>query len=224
LKSRFISMTSHEFRNPLSSISMSVELLENFANQWNPEKRKKHLQRIQQCTTHMTNLLEDVLVIGRAEAGKLEFNPVKLNLYKFCQDLVEDVQLIAGSNYQINLNFLNDIQPVYVDDKLLRHIFTNLLSNAIKYSPEPGTVDWQVSQHNHYIHFMVQDYGIGIPPEDQARLFECFHRAKNVGEISGTGLGLSIVKRAVDVHQGKINLSSEVGVGTRFEVVLPINN
>ncbi|MDB9313001.1 PAS domain-containing sensor histidine kinase [Spirulina sp. CS-785/01] len=224
LKSRFISMTSHEFRNPLSSISMSVELLENFANQWTPEKRDKHLKRIKHCTEHMTNLLEDVLVIGRAEAGKLEFNPVKLDLSYFCRELVEEVQLIAGDKYHIKLQFLNELQPINLDDKLLRHILTNLLSNAIKYSPEQGEIDLKVSQEGELVQFTVQDHGIGIPVEDQERLFECFHRSKNVGEISGTGLGLSIVKRAVDLHQGEIKVSSEVGVGTCFEVLLPINN
>ncbi|MBP0016856.1 MAG: PAS domain S-box protein [Cyanobacteria bacterium SBLK] len=234
LKSRFISMTSHEFRNPLSSILMSIELLENYSNRWPEEKKQKHLKRIKQSTDNMTRLLEDVLTIGRADVGKLEVKPIKLNLAEFCRELVEEFQLTAGEKYQIQLQCSDDLDSIHMDEKLLRHIFTNLLSNAIKYSPDGGIIDFtairvspikkdeEIEEQIERIKFTVRDRGLGIPPEDRSRLFEHFHRAKNVKDISGTGLGLSIVKKAVDLYDGVITFTSEVGVGTTFHVILPI--
>ena len=235
LKSRFISMTSHEFRNPLSSILMSIELLENYSDRWSEEKKVKHLKRIKQSTDNMTRLLEDILTIGRADAGKLEVKPVKLNLAEFCRELVEEFQLTAGEKYQIQLQCSSDLKSIRMDEKLLRHIFTNLLSNAIKYSPDGGIIDFTAVREiqmdrdsdrdpkTEKVKFTVRDRGLGIPPEDRSRLFEHFHRAKNVKDISGTGLGLSIVKKAVDLYDGVITFTSEVGVGTTFHVILPIN-
>ncbi|MGK7929370.1 MAG: ATP-binding protein [Spirulina sp.] len=230
LKSRFISMTSHEFRNPLSSILMSIELLENYSDRWPEEKKSKHLKRIKQSTDNMTRLLEDILTIGRADAGKLEVKPIKLNLAEFCRELVEEFQLTAGDQYQIQLQCSPDLNSIRMDEKLLRHIFTNLLSNAIKYSPEGGVIDFTATRISpisedgepERIQFTVCDRGMGIPPEDRSRLFEHFHRAKNVKDISGTGLGLSIVKKAVDLYDGTITFTSEVGLGTTFHVILPI--
>ncbi|MCW6038583.1 PAS domain-containing sensor histidine kinase [Spirulina subsalsa FACHB-351] len=225
LKSRFISMTSHEFRNPLSSILMSVDILENFADEWSEDRKDSHLQRIRQCTTTMTSLLDDILIIGRAEVGKLEFKPSPLKLTDFLQYIVEDIQLLAGSDYKIALNLSPSLDGkiFQLDEKLLRHILTNLLTNAVKYSPQGGQVDFEVRIENNWLHLTIQDQGIGIPPADQEHLFECFHRAPNVGDISGTGLGLSIVKKAVDLYRGKIVCRSELGVGTTFQVDLPLN-
>lgn len=230
LKSRFISMTSHEFRNPLSSILMSVELLENFGDRWTEEKKSKHLKRIKQSTDTMTRLLEDILTIGRAEAGKLEVKPIKLNLEEFCRELVEEFQLTAGQKYQIQWQCSADLDSIPMDEKLLRHIFSNLLSNAIKYSPDGGIIDFTAMRISstgtngeiEKVKFTVRDRGIGIPYQDRSRLFEHFHRAKNVKDISGTGLGLSIVKKAVDLYEGIIGFTSEIGVGTTFYVILPL--
>lgn len=223
LKSRFIAMTSHEFKNPLSSILMSVELLEEFSLTWNPEKRLRHLQRIRQCTTQMNNLLEDILVIGKADTGKLEFHPQPLHLQQFCQDLVEELQFLAGQSHEIALKLDPDLAAQYdLDEKLLRHTFVNLLSNAVKYSPESSRVDFRVGEVGQALVFEVQDYGIGVPEEDQPRLFESFHRSRNVREISGTGLGLAIVKRAVELQGGEIRFISRLNVGTTFTVQLPV--
>ncbi|TVQ53142.1 MAG: PAS domain-containing sensor histidine kinase [Spirulina sp. DLM2.Bin59] len=223
LKSRFIAMTSHEFKNPLSSILMSVELLEEFALTWHPDKRLRHLQRIRQSTTQMNNLLEDILVIGKADTGKLEFHPQPLNLRQFCQDLVEELQFLAGESHEIILHLHGALAPQYdLDDKLLRHTFMNLLSNAVKYSPDCPRVDFRVGEVEGALIFEVEDHGIGVPEEDQPRLFESFHRSRNVREIKGTGLGLSIVKRAVELQGGKITFRSQVNVGTTFTVCLPL--
>lgn len=225
LKSRFISMTSHEFRSPLSSILMSVELLDNFSEQWSDEKKNRYLQRIKQCTINMTNLLEDILIIGRAEAGKIDLKPNWLDFIEFCQDIVEEIQLIAGSEYTIQLAYPDKLKEkkLWLDEKMLRHILTNLLTNAIKYSPGGGKINFEIAVQEKTLILMIQDQGIGIPPADQEHLFECFHRAKNVGNISGTGLGLSIVKKSVDLHGGNISFASEVGKGTTFWVNLPFS-
>ncbi|HEY9872948.1 MAG TPA: PAS domain S-box protein, partial [Candidatus Obscuribacterales bacterium] len=223
LKSRFITITSHEFRTPLSTILSSAELIEHYSHVLSEEKKLKRLHHIQAAVKQMTQLLNDVLIIGKAEAGKLELNPDPLDLNKFCQELVEEMQLIAGNQHTITFASQCDCTPTYMDEKLLRHIFSNLLSNAIKYSPEGGSIHFEVFCQNGEATFLVKDQGIGIPPEDQQRLFESFHRATNVGTISGTGLGLAIVKNCVDLHSGSIIVASEIGEGTTFKVTLPIN-
>jgi signal transduction histidine kinase len=171
----------------------------------------------------MIMLLDEVLLVGKAEAGKLDFTPEPLNLIDYCQDLIEEFQERAGTNYTISfeLKQLDDNLEFCGDKKLLHHIFGNLLSNAIKYSPEGGKVIFELEYQPENVVIKVIDQGIGIPLADQARMFESFHRAKNVGSISGTGLGLSIVKRCVDLHQGSIRLDSQVGIGTTFIVTLP---
>ncbi len=223
LKSRFISMASHEFRTPLTSIIMSVELLESFGAQWSEEKRSVYLQRIRQCSLSMKDLLEDILTIGKAEAGKLDFRPARLDPQEFCQNLVEELQLTTGQNHHLQFSPQASLPPqAALDEKLLRHIFTNLLSNAIKYSPQGGAVDFCLARVGDRLQFTVRDQGIGIPPEDRDHLFDSFHRARNVRDIAGTGLGLAIVKKAVDLHGGSIEIESTVGEGTTFYVYLPL--
>ncbi|HLO83507.1 MAG TPA: PAS domain S-box protein [Nostocaceae cyanobacterium] len=223
LKSRFISMTSHEFRTPLSTILSSSELLEHYRHKWTQEKQLIHLHRIQTAVKRMTEMLNDVLVIGRADAGKLEYRPSTFDLITYCYQLVEEVRLYSDQ-HQITFNSQYASLPCYMDDKLLGYILSNLLSNAIKYSPNGGLVSFTVTCENEQAILEIQDQGIGIPPEDLPRLFESFHRARNVGNIIGTGLGLSIVKKCVDIHQGKIIVNSIPGVGTKFTISLPLNN
>ncbi len=228
LKSRFVAMTSHEFRTPLTTILSSSELLELYSHKWANEKKLNHLKRIQVAVKQMTGLLNDVLLIGKADAGKLEFNPTSLDLVKFCRDLVEEMEF-ASINHKIIFRtqaFCTSSQCVTacMDEKLLRHIFSNLLSNAIKYSPQGSTIDFSFVCQQGCAVFQIEDRGIGIPLADQDKLFDSFHRASNVGTISGTGLGLAIVKKSVDLHGGKIEVNSEVGVGTTITVTLPLNN
>ncbi|HEY9636489.1 MAG TPA: PAS domain S-box protein [Coleofasciculaceae cyanobacterium] len=256
LKSRFISMTSHEFRTPLTTILSSAELLEDYSHKWTNEKKITHLHRIQTAVKHMTKLLNDVLVLGKADAGKLEFNPAPLDLENFCHNLVEELQLNDANQHIVSFRVESreskhgDVSKklsassaptshslaqrseahsplsaqLCMDEKLLRQILENLLSNAIKYSPSGSTVEFTLSRFFSQAVFQIRDQGIGIPTEDQKRLFDTFHRASNVGIISGTGLGLAIVKRCVDIHQGQIAMESEVGVGTTFTVTLPTYN
>lgn len=232
IKNRFISMTSHEFRNPLSSILMSAEMLKIYGYKWPEEKKQKHFNRIETCTKKLTHLLDEILLIGRANSGKLTLTLDRFDLEEVCAHLVEEFEpKAAEKNSKLAFRFAGERKDATMDGKLLEHILGNLLSNAIKYTPEGGAIAFEVEvklteseekEPENWAIFRISDSGIGIPPEDQKRLFETFHRAKNVGNISGTGLGLAIVKQCVDLHGGKISVESEVGVGTKFTVQLPL--
>jgi PAS domain S-box-containing protein len=237
LKSRFIAMASHEFRTPLTTIQSSSELLEYYSQKWVHEKKLTHFHRIQTSVKHMTKLLNDVLIIGRAEAGKLTFNPASLDLEGFCHNLVEELQLNDTHQHTISfacvrkleksvsidssLSSLVQTKLLCMDETLLRQILENLLSNAIKYSPKGSIIEFTLQYSSTQAVFQIRDQGIGIPLQDQPLLFESFHRATNVGTIAGTGLGLAIVKKCVDIHQGQVAVESEIGVGTTFTVTLP---
>ena len=267
LKSQFISMASHEFRTPLTTILASAEALEHYGHKWNEEKKLTYLHRIQATVQHMTGLVNDILVIGKTESGNFDFNPAPLDLERFCRDMIEDIKLNIDSQYSLNFvvqeakqlitkksidtSVLNKIlqldsnhknlggndstllaqnqfpqeipELVSIDGKLLQHILYNLLWNAVKYSPQGGQVYLKLSYLNNYAIFQIQDEGIGIPEAEQKYLFNSFYRAQNVADISGTGLGLTIVKNFVDLHRGKIFVESEVGVGSTFTFILPLN-
>jgi len=223
LKTRFISMASHEFRTPLTTILASAETLERYRNKLSPEKQEVVLQRIQTSVHHVIGLLNDVLTVGKTEAHKLTCIPAPLDLQQFCQDLIEELQFAQANPAQvIQLEFTGKTSPVLADSKLLRHILSNLLSNAVKYSPDHSPIKLTVNCTPALTTFHVKDQGIGIPPEDQPKLFESFNRATNVGNISGTGLGLVIAKRAAEAHQGCISFQSALGEGTTFTVELPL--
>lgn len=232
LKSRFISMTSHEFRTPLSTILSSAELLEHYRHKWTEEKQLSHIQRIQIAVNHMVHLLNDVLIAGKAEAGKLEASRTRLNLEKFCRELVEEIQLSSHNQHAIAFSCQGECTDCCLDEKLLRQILSNLLSNALKYSPQNSTVTFKLACQalavdNNYspsekvIIFQIQDQGIGIPVGERELLFDSFYRATNASHIPGTGLGLTIVKRCVEAHGGQISVNS-TGVGTTFTVTLPM--
>lgn len=223
LRSSFVSLVSHEFRTPLTTIQSSAELLDRYNHKLSDEKKQNHHRRIQSAVKRMTQLLEDVLTIGKAEAGKLNFEPSPIDLVAFCRDLVESMQINVQQHHQIHFVVVGDCMDACMDEKLLGHILTNLLSNAIKYSPAGGTVQFELACDRKSAIFRIQDHGIGIPPEDTERLFESFGRASNVGTLPGTGLGLAIVKKCVELHEGQIAVESEVGVGTTFMVTLPLS-
>lgn len=223
LKSRFVSIASHEFRTPLATILSSAQLIENYSQKWSDEKKVSHLHRIQNSVRHMTELLNDVLLINKAEVGKLEFNPIPISLSGFCQEIIEDIQL-TSTDHKIVFEDKSQCEIINADQKLLRHILTNLLSNAIKYSPSKENVYFDLDDRDNNIIFKVRDEGIGIPEKEQGEIFTSFNRASNVGTISGTGLGLSIIKRSVDLHGGHIELDSTLGVGTTFTIKLPLES
>jgi PAS domain S-box-containing protein len=222
LRSRFVTMTSHEFRTPLSTILSSAELLEHYGYNWREEKKLAHLRRIQSAVHNMIALLDGVLVIGKAEAGKLEFHPAPLELVQFCRDLVEEMQLMAGTQHEITFISQAECADGCMDEKLLRQILSNVLSNALKYSPPGKPVRFELDCQEEEATFRIRDQGIGIPEQDQRQLFEAFHRAGNVGNVPGTGLGLTIVKKSVDLQGGTIVVASQINVGTTVTIVLPL--
>ncbi len=223
LKTRFFSMASHEFRTPLSTALAAAQVLENSQQEWdNTEKRLRNLHRIQDSVRNMVQLLDDILTINRAETGKLAFNPKPLALEAYCCHFVEEMQLSAGNLHQLTFSCQGNSLHVCLDEKLLRSMLSNLLSNAIKYSPQAGNISLSLEFQSDNLIIQVQDQGIGILLEDQKQLFEPFHRGKNVKTISGTGLGLVVVKKCVDLHQGNISISSEVGRGTTCVITIPL--
>ncbi len=222
LKSRFVTMVSHEFRTPLGIIMSAVELLQHYSDRLPAEEKQRQLQEIQSSTKHMGGLMEQVLLLGRAEAGKLSCKPLPLDLACFAERIIDETQSISNRKCPITLQTEGDIADARVDEALLRHILGNLVANAVKYSPEGSEVALRIHRESADVVFDIIDQGIGIPEKDRARLFEAFHRCSNVGDTPGTGLGLVIVKRCVDIHGGTLDIESEPGRGTTFTVRLPV--
>jgi len=220
LKTRFVSMTSHEFRTPLSVIVSSTDLLENYSERWTPERRKDHLERIRAAAETMDHLLDDILLIGRAEAGVLRASPTELNLDEFCRNLVESLEHSSARSHDIRYAFSGN-PTVSLDERLLSEVVGNLLSNALKYSPQGSQVDFDVLVSDEQCRFTVGDRGIGIPEADTPRLFESFFRASNANQIKGSGLGLAVVKKAVEVQNGTVEVETRLGQGTKFVVLVP---
>jgi len=224
LKSSFVSMVSHEFRTPLGIIQSSAEILHDYLERLGPDERREQLDSIIKNSRRMAGLMEEVLLLGRLDAGRMNFQPDRLNLQALCRQLVDEA--ISTTNAQCTIEFFTSGLPeiAYADERLLRHILLNLLTNAVKYS-EPGQrVKLHATSRDLGLEFLVEDEGIGIPEEEQSRLFEAFQRGSNVGTRQGTGLGLVIVKRCVDLHEGTITVNSTPGRGTRVQVRLPLRS
>lgn len=222
LKSRFVSLVSHEFRTPLGIIMSAVELLKNYRERLTPEKQRDLVEDILASTRRMSGLMEQVLLLGRFEAGKAAARPITLDLADFLARLCDEQRSALGNRCPITITADGDLAGARADTGLLRHILANLVSNAVKYSPPGAEVEVSVRRDGEEAVFEIRDRGIGIPEADQVRLFEAFHRASNVGETPGSGLGLLIVKRCLDLHGGSIRVQSRAGEGTTFLVVLPL--
>ena len=224
MKSRFVSMTSHEFRTPLATIHGSVELLLHYEDRMPADKKRAALEKIDEAVDRMMHMLENVLLIGRRDAVQMEFRPVALSASKFCAGLMDELRSSKARQFDAliwDVQLPPDDALYMLDDALLRNIVGNLVSNAIKYTPAGGAVEVRVEEQADDLHISVSDQGIGIPQADLPNLFESFHRAGNVGNIPGTGLGLTIVKEAVLCHGGTIQVDSTEGRGSCFRVVLP---
>ena len=221
LKLNFFSLASHELRTPLSAILVSAQLLDNPNAEWSKEKRSRNLRRIQSAAKTMTQLLADILLLTRAEAGKLEINPQTIKLQDFCERLVEEVKFNTQSQHRILVVQQGTCDYGRLDEKLLRSLLMGLLTNAIKYSPQESEIKFTIWAEKDHTRFQVSDQGIGIPLTDQQHLFESFHRGQNVETIVGTGLGLAVVKQCLALHGGVIEVESQVGVGTTFTVDIP---
>jgi signal transduction histidine kinase len=222
LKTRFVSMVSHEFRTPLGITMSAIELLRNYLDRLDSAKRKELFDDIFNSTRHMASLMEQVLLLGRVEAGKLAFRPAPIDLVTLCEKLVDESQSATKRRCPIVVKSEDALGGAQADEPLLRHIFSNLLSNAVKYSPADMPVEFTIARNGRNVVFTVSDRGIGIPEAELPRLYQAFHRAGNVGETPGTGLGLVIVKRCVDLHGGSIVVKSRPGEGTAFTVSLPL--
>ncbi len=221
LKEQLIATISHDFRTPLSIINMNITMLETYAGQFSAEQRASRIQQIYRQIQRMVELLDDVLTMSKANAGKLDFKPESVALKQLCTEIWDDFQHIAGKTHIIDLVYTADSDEVTLDPHLIHDILVNLLSNAVKYSPDNGRVNFAVTRYGDDIIFRIADNGIGIPEAEQAKLFEPFHRASNTGRIEGTGLGLSIVKSYVDAHHGHIEFASKEGEGSIFTVTIP---
>ncbi|NJM76354.1 MAG: GAF domain-containing sensor histidine kinase [Acaryochloridaceae cyanobacterium RU_4_10] len=222
MKSRFLSIASHEFRTPLTTILGTSDLIKHYGQNWPQEKKVIYLDRINDNVQNMVTLLDEILFLSKGEAGKTEIRLELVDLIEFCQELVDSAQLGAKSGQTIAVSLPDKPVNVSLDRKLLQHVLVNLLSNAVKYSFPDSVVRFELTLNEVDITFRIQDKGIGIPKDDLAQLFESFHRAKNVGKLPGSGLGLSIVKQSVNLLGGKITVESQENVGTTFTVVIPV--
>lgn len=219
LKSRFVSMASHEFRTPLTSILSSAAIIGRYEREDQQLNREKHINRIKSSVANLTGILNDFLSLSRLEEGKVEVHLTELNLDLLCHEVIEDTKGLLKSNQRITHEVIGDNTNVIVDERVLRNILFNLISNAIKYSDKDITC--QITFEKEYYQFEIKDQGIGIPIEDQKYLFTRFFRAGNVTNIQGTGLGLNIVKQYVEMLGGEITFVSEHEVGSTFTVKIP---
>ena len=223
LKTRFVTIASHEFRTPLTTIQSSAEMIERFDQKWGPDKKVKHLNRIKSNVRHMTSLLEDVLLVGRIDSGRLELEKEKFEAAAFILDVFDEIKIGSRDSHQLHCTIQCSDVEIVADKRMVRVVINNLLSNAMKYSDAGTKVDLTVSERDQCILIEVRDEGIGIPQDDLEHLFEPFHRASNVDNRQGTGLGLAILHRMVELHGGLIDVESLIGVGTTFKVTIPLN-
>lgn len=222
LKTRFVSMASHEFRTPLATILALVETLSAYRSRLSEEQIEQRLAKIKAQIGHLKSIMEDVLMLARMQAQRVEFNPAMLDLDALVRSVLDEFQGQADSKHRLAYTVSAGTQEVLLDNKLMRQIISNVVSNAIKYSPEGKDVCIHLEYTDAEVILKVSDEGIGIPKADLPHLFEPFHRAANVGTISGTGLGLVITREAVELHGGTITVESQQDVGTTFLIRLPI--
>jgi PAS domain S-box-containing protein len=219
IKSRFVSMASHEFRTPLSTILSSATLIGKYPSTEENEKRQRHIRKIKDSVSHLNGLLEDFLSLGKLEEGKVTVHSSTFHVKEFIEDITEEMKAVQKENQLIHFNFSGD-ENFTTDKRLLKNIMINLLSNALKYSKDDANV-WIIAENKKQLSVTIQDEGVGISEEDMQHLFTTFFRGKNVTNIEGTGLGLPIVKKYLDLLEGKIDLKSELNVGTTVKISLP---
>lgn len=220
IKSRFVSMASHEFRTPLSTILSSATLVSKYPNMEDQDRRMKHINRIRDSVNHMNELLEDFLSLGKLEEGKVSITVSEFQVKDFAEDLLDEMKAHLKPDQHINLQ-CEAAGTFSTDKRMLKNILINLLGNAIKFSDPGKTIEWKLKLQDRKLMVEVKDQGLGIPEDDQPHLFASFFRGKNVTNIQGTGLGLPIVKRYIDLLKGEISFNSVVGEGTSFFVTLP---
>lgn len=224
LKSRFVSMASHEFRTPLSTILSSATLIERQNGPGKEDKRLNYVSRIKSNVRNLVKILNDFLSLSRLEEGNLTITPEKFDLVSFLTNVIDEVGMNKKDGQTIHVACSNDNLEIYQDPKVVRLIINNLLSNAIKYSPKNTGIDIKAAIKGDTVHLQFMDRGMGIPPEDQKSLFVRFFRAQNASHLQGTGLGLYIVKQYVNFIGGTVGFTSREGKGTTFYVEFPVKH
>ncbi|MES2276260.1 MAG: PAS domain-containing sensor histidine kinase [Bacteroidota bacterium] len=223
LKSRFVSIASHEFRTPLTAVQLSVSLIEKYAESFNSPNISKHVGKIKSSVGNLTSILNDFLSLEKLEAGKQEAAYHDFDLVKFAETIAEEMQVLAKQNQNIIYQHTGTKSMVRLDQNLLKNCIVNLVNNAIKYSGENSFIGFTTEINKNACIITVSDNGIGIPEADQRHLFEAFFRAHNTGTIPGTGLGLNIVARYTSLMNGTIDFKSEVNQGTLFTITFPMS-
>lgn len=221
LKSRFVSMASHEFRTPLSAIQLSAVLIEKYSVQLNNPNIAKHIGKIKNAISNLTSILNDFLSLEKLEAGKVEPVYSSFDIVKYAEEITEEMQMVAKQNQLIVYQHTGTGSSVKLDQALLKNCIINLIGNAIKYSGENTFIEVNTEISERQLNITIKDNGIGIPETDQKHLFEAFFRAHNTGNIPGTGLGLNIVTRYTNLMNGKISFKSQVNKGTSFTLSFP---
>jgi PAS domain S-box-containing protein len=222
LKSKFVSIASHEFRTPLTSVMSSASLIDQYIQRKEPDKVKKHVQRIKSSVNHLTSILNDFLSLGKLEEGKIDVKKERISIDEFTKEVREEITPTLKAGQQLILEQRSKLSEINTDPRIFRNILFNLISNASKYSDENKRIWIECIHKGDQVNFVIRDEGIGIPKEDQKHMFDRFFRASNAGQVQGTGLGLNIVKRYVDLLGGSISFSSEYGKGSIFTVTIPI--
>jgi two-component system sensor kinase FixL len=223
LKSRFVSIASHEFRTPLTSVQLSVSLIEKYAEPFNTPNIVKHVGKIKSAVGNLTSILNDFLSLEKLESGMQQPIYNDFDLVQFAEVITEEMQLLAKQNQNIIYQHTGTIGTVWLDQNLLKNCIVNLINNAIKYSGENTFIGFTTEINKRACIITVSDNGIGIPEADQKHLFEAFFRAHNTGTIPGTGLGLNIVARYTNLMNGKIDFKSDVNQGALFTITFPIS-
>lgn len=220
LKSRFVSMASHEFRTPLTTMMSSLSLLTKYAEQNDTENQKKHAGKIKNSINNLTDILNDFLSVSKLEEGKVENLPEPVHLKSYVSEIISEMQTMAKPDQKIIQEHTGKEEAV-LDKKLLKHILFNLISNAIKFSDTGKTIEVKVQSLPASVKIAVRDQGIGISTEDQKHLFERFFRGHNATHIQGTGLGLNIIAKYIELMKGSIDVESIEKRGTTFTVIIP---
>jgi len=223
LKSRFVSMASHEFRTPLSAVQLSASLIEKYAQPYDNANIRKHVAKIKNAVGNLTTILNDFLSLEKLEAGRVEPTYTPFDLVKFSEEITEELQMVAKQNQSIIYQHTGTRSIVNLDPNLLKNCVINLMSNAIKYSGENTFIEFNTEIADNNCVITIKDNGIGIPDTDQKHLFEAFFRAHNTGNIPGTGLGLNIVARYASLMNGRVEFKSNINQGTLFTITFPIS-
>ena len=221
IKSRFVSMASHEFRTPLSTVLSSASLLGKYTTTEQQDKRNRHIDKIKNSVKHLNDILEDFLSLGKLDEGKVRVDLTEFDLLEFINETIEEMKGLLKKDQQMIPGYSGD-RTIHSDKKLLKNIIINLITNAIKFSDEGSNIYIQTKVENGSAFISVIDKGIGIGKEDQDHLFSSFFRGANATNIAGSGLGLHIVKRYTDLLKGDVHLQSELGKGTTLIITIPV--